>query len=380
MERVIAPEQETLKALAGWRPPNGVISVYVNIDHADRGEGWRIALKDELAFLREQGERVGLEHDPRKALNETLDRIAARFPPDAPPPDGRLQIGFCEVSLEAGREEWTEAQFDGVPTRAAHLDHPLLCPLAAVIDDGAPLGVALVSAEKVRLLEWSLGDLAELEDWEAVFYELDWRERKAQKPSDPKTAQGTTAAGSDQYAERLEANRERFLKETGARVDSEAQERNWRAVLAFGDPAHVRELVHGGHGHVEMRQVSDANLISEDLGSLQERVDDAVDEMNRERELQLVEHATNAALATNGRGLLGKDHVATALQEARVDHLIVASEIAEATVPPDERPPIDEHEALIEQAIATGAKVTPVEGRAAEALSEHEGVAALLRY
>jgi hypothetical protein len=355
-----------------------VISVYVAVDHADRGEGWRIELKDELSFVHEQSER--LDHDLRKAVDATIDRIVGHFPPDGPVPDGRLQIGFCEVAAEGGREDWTAIQFDGVPTRVAHLDHPLLCPLAAVIDDGAPVGAALVSAEKVRLLEWSLGGLKELEDWEAVFYELDWRERKAQKPSDPARAQGASASGADQHEERLEANRARFLKETGKSIDDEAQERGWRAVLAFGDKGHFRELADGSRGHAELHHVSDKNLISEKIGSLQERVGQAVSDLNRQREIELVEHAKNSALATNGRGALGKDHVATALTEARVEHLLVVSEIAEANVPPAERPPIDEHEALIEQAVTTSAKITPVEGEAAEALSEHEGVAALLRY
>jgi hypothetical protein len=36
--------------------------------------------------------------------------------------------------------------------------------------------------------------------------------------------------------------------------------------------------------------------------------------------------------------------------------------------------------AMIHQAIRTGARVTPIRGKAAEALAESEGVAALLRY
>ena len=37
-------------------------------------------------------------------------------------------------------------------------------------------------------------------------------------------------------------------------------------------------------------------------------------------------------------------------------------------------------ELMIEQALDTGARVTPLVGEAAAALDEHDGVAALLRY
>lgn len=373
-----APDHDTLKALAGWRPDDGVISVYLGIDHADRGEAWRIALKDELAFLREQGDL--LDHEAKTAVRATVDRIAERFPPDSPPPDGRLHIGFCEVSAKGGREEWSSVQLDGLATRAAHLDHPLLAPLAAVLDDGAPVGAAVVSAERVRLLEWSLGELTEVDDWEAAFFELDWRERKAQKPADPARAQGTSSSGADQHDQRLEANRARFLNEVGGRIDKQARGRDWRALLVFGDSAHFRELSEGIRDQGDVRHASDVNVISEDLGSLQERIGAAVEEVNRQRESDLVERAKDAALSSNGRGTLGRADAEAALREARVAHLILVSEIAESGPPDPGRPPIDEHEGLVEQAISTGAEVTPVEGLAAEALSQHDGVAALLRY
>ena len=80
---------------------------------------------------------------------------------------------------------------------------------------GAPVGVVAVSAERIHLYEWKLGSLELVHDWEAEMYSLDWRERKAGKPSDVARTQGATSSGRDQHDQRLERNRARFLEETG---------------------------------------------------------------------------------------------------------------------------------------------------------------------
>ena len=84
-----------------------------------------------------------------------------------------------------------------------------------LLDEGAPIGVVAVSAERIHLYEWKLGALDLIHDWEAEMYSLDWRERKAGKPSDVARTQGAASSGRDQYDQRLEHNRARFLKETG---------------------------------------------------------------------------------------------------------------------------------------------------------------------
>ena len=41
------PHSGLLREVAEWRPAGGVVSAYVAIDPADRGEGWRIELKNQ---------------------------------------------------------------------------------------------------------------------------------------------------------------------------------------------------------------------------------------------------------------------------------------------------------------------------------------------
>src|SRR6266540_118043 len=162
-----------LKKLIDWQPSGGILSVYVEIDPADRGQGWRIALRDRL---RELAERTP-PHDERRAFEAAARRVFERFPENAPAPPGRGHAGFVEVA-EKPTEVWRSMQVAPRVTEVVHLRRPYLRPLVEMFDDGPRVGVVLVSAERVRLLEWSLGTMRELEDWEIVLWSLDWREQK----------------------------------------------------------------------------------------------------------------------------------------------------------------------------------------------------------
>jgi hypothetical protein len=365
-----APDERTVERLLDWRPARGVISVYVGIDPADRGEPWRVALREKLEGV-VAAERD--KHGRRKALAATAERIHSRFPGEAPP-SGRCQIGFCEVAEGGARDVWIAAQMARDETEVFDRDRPYLTPLLELLDEGAPVGVLAVSAERVRLYEWALGGLRDLDDWEAVLFTPDWRERKAPSSPNPARVQGTNSSGRDQFDQRLDANRERFLEQVGGLVDHRADGHRWRRILAFGDARQVEQVIEGSHGQVEIELADTVNVISEnDHGRLLERVDQAVEDANRRREMELVKTALDAAHTPSGRGAVGVTEIERSLTEGRVRHLLV-----DAEDPGPDLAPVEDH--LVEQALRTSADVTPVEGDAAEALREHGGVAALLRY
>jgi release factor family 10 len=349
-----------------------VISVYVAIDPADRGEPWRVALKDQLHRI------VDAEpdkHERKPALVATAQRIIGRFVEERSP-SGRCQIGFCEVAEKGkeARDVWMSAQMHRDDTEVFDRDRPCLAPLLEVLDEGTPLGVAAVSAERVRLYEWALGNLNDVEDWEAVLFMPDWRERKAQSSPDPARIQGPSASGHDQFDQRLDANRERFLEQVGGLIAQRAEERRWRTVLALGEKHQVDELRQGTRKQIAVELADEADVISEnDRGRLLGRVEVAVRESNRRRELALVKSAIDAALTPDGRGAVGLTDTERSLTEGRVRHLLLDAKSPARDVSQAE-------EDLVEQALRTSADVTTVEGEAADALREHGGVAALLRY
>jgi hypothetical protein len=362
--------ESELAELLHWEPPAGVLSIYLGLDPADRGEAWRIELRNGLDAAIEGA----VDARQRRMLEATADRVGERLAEDAARGEGRARIAFVEVSPKHGRELWRTLQLAPRRTEVVHAARPYLRPLLAMLDEGAARGAAVLSAERVRLLEWSLGRVEELEDWGLELFSLDWRERKAQRVSHPTRAQWTASSGRDQFAQRLDANRGRFLREVGRLVAARARDRRWRELVAIGDAELCPHFADGLGNATELHRV-DGDLIAAPTGEILERLDHEVERLNRARELALLERALAAAHAEGLHGALGARQTLQALEQGRVAHLLID---AERDQPGDGGLPLAER--MIGMALETGAEVTPVEGTAAERLNRHDGVAALLRY
>ena len=184
-----SPALERARELLAWEAPLGLVSIYLEIDPGNRGGGWRAQLGNGLERLRELA--ADAEHGRKLALRATADRIAAHF--DAvEPPFAPGEAGFVEVSERAGRELWLPFQLAPRAAEAVTLGpEPVLAPLLDLLCRSGRRAVALVSVERVRLLDWAPGELEEVEDWKLGLFSDDSRERKAQRPAD--RAPGSTA-------------------------------------------------------------------------------------------------------------------------------------------------------------------------------------------
>lgn len=348
--------QELLRELAAWRPQGGVVSVYLRIDPADRGEGWRIELRHALDGVDSQA----------------AERVLERFGENAGLPHGRTQVGFVELGGDR-REVWNGFQVDGQPTEVSQADRPCLAPLVKIVDDGWPLGIVLVALESVRVIEWGLGELDELAGWELELTSLDWRERKAQS-RDAGTGTRASASGRDQYRQRLDHNRERFLKQAGGLIARRYGERPWRHVVVFGEGDRPRLLARGLGALAERVHEVDHDLIRAPLTRVGERLSEEVEHLNRAREEALVARLRES-IGSGAGAALGPEEVLDALSAGRVRQLLY-----DADREWKRRDGVALNELMIERALATSAKVTPVEGLAAQAMTEHDGAAAILRY
>ena len=348
--------ERLLRELTAWDPEGGVISVYLAIDHADRSEGWRIELKDRLTGV----DRTAAE------------RILGRFRADVPPPAGRTQVGYVEVGGER-REIWNGFQLDGVATEVVVAGRPYLAPLMRMLDDGSPVGVIVASLERVRVLDWALGQIEELDGWELEITSLDWHERKAPR-RDPARGTGASASGRDQHAQRLEHNRERFLKQAGGLVVSRYGERPWRRIVVIGEGDRPRLLATGMGPKAELVHEVRQDLIRAAPAAIGERLAEELEHLNRSREEALIAELKEA-IGSDPGAALGPEEVLETLEQGRVRHVIF-----DATRDFEQHDGVPVSELMIERALATRAQVTPVEGLAAASLAEHEGAAALLRY
>jgi len=361
------PTWEEAREVSEWRPPLGVLSVYIGFDPADRGGAWRTELRNALDAVLETRKEV--EHELRVALRATAKRLIERFEDGDLRPPPRGEVGFVEVAEKEGVEHWWGTGAPPVPDACVeYAPEPAVAPLIALVCRGGARGVAVVSAERVRLLRCEGGTLQELEDWELSLFSLDWRERKSQSTNNPSRAQGVSASGHDQYGERLEHNRHRFLAECGELAARALEGQGLSEAIVFG-PAKDAETFEGGFHAAKAKVVrgGDGDLISVPTGKLGETVAAAIERLDGERDRAVVERALGEAKG-GSRGSAGIQETKEALAEGRVDHLVL------------DRALDGDVESMLRAAFAGSSTVTIVGDELAEPLAEAEGVAAILRY
>lgn len=362
------PTFDDARRLSDWQPPLGVVSVYLGFDPADRGGAWRTELRNGLDALLEAAKDA--EHERRVALRAVAKRITERFEDGDHRPPPRGAAGFVEVAEKGGEEHWWGT--GAAPRSSAAVDlgeRPTVAPLVDLACRGEQRGIAIVSLERVRLLLFAEGRLTELEDWELEVTSLDWRERKAQTGANPaRGGQVGASSGKDEYGNRLEHNRHRFLGEAGGLVGRALEERGIGRALAFGPAADLESFESGLNApKVKLAVAGEADLISTPTGKLHDTVAAAVDNANAEREAKLVA-ATLEEARGGSRGATGRQEVGEAVEEGRVERLVLDTGLGAPA------------ESLVRGALAAGARITVVHGAAAEALGAAEGVAAILRY
>lgn len=385
------PTLEDARRLCVWRPPQGVISVYLHFDPADRGSGWHTELRNGVAGVVEAS--AGLGHDGRSAVRTTADRIAARFDDRDRRGLPRGEVGFVEVARGRGEEHWWSTRVPPPGSGIVLGERPTIAPLFSLIEAGGTRGVAIVSAERVRLLEWALEGLEELENWELAIFSRDWRERKARATADPARSQGVSASGHDQFSDRLNDNRHRFLGECRGLASQIGTGRGWPEIMAFGPPPHLASFCEGaGQAGPPIARAGDGDLVSVPLGQVETPIADAMERIARDRSRLLVERVVEEA-GGHARGTLGAQETLVALGEGRVDHLVLdvrhlALEPARARpaesdsdgAGKDGAPPDLDPELLIQRALQSGASISTVSDESAALLANAQGVAALLRY
>ncbi|HEX2392236.1 MAG TPA: VLRF1 family aeRF1-type release factor [Solirubrobacterales bacterium] len=360
------PTVEDARTLSEWTPALGVVSVYLRFDPGDRGGAWRTELRNGLDRL--LGAAKEAEHERRVALRETARRLGERFEDGDLRPPPRGEAGFVEVAEKEGRERWWGTGVPPLVSDCVQLaERPVVAPLVELSCQAEPRGVALLSVERVRLLRFAEGALSDLEDWELSVFSLDWRERKAQSAPNPARAQGVSSSGRDQFGERLDHNRHRFLTECGRLAGQQLEDGKLREIVVFG-PAREVECFNAGltSPSVSLELGGEEDLISTPTGRLVEQVGEVVEALCDRRDRELAERALEEARG-GSRGAAGAQEVGEALEEGRVERLVLDAGVGEK-------------EALVRAALGGGCKVSIVRDEVAELLAPAGGVAAILRY
>jgi hypothetical protein len=384
-------DPETLATLLRPSASAAVLSIYVEADSRS-DPGLRAASIDIRNRLSELERNVAAEGPPERAraLGDALGRL-------------RPEIERLTNPQERGRGRALYAPLEGeevirfssqlpVANRVVLGASPFVHPLLELLDEGRPAGVVLASQDEARLLEWRLGELQELDRMAPQVIEAP-HERSGPVGSSPAERAGSPK--HEQRAARERVRTLRFLDRVGGAATALAGERGWERLLVSGGDRLTEPLAQSLAARLQDVLVRDPRvLIALDPAALSETVTERLRAEHAEHEQRLVREIRDTARGQHAAAL-GLSDVVGALNEGRVAQLLYDPEVRyQGSVGADgvlhagaERPgggavtPEPRlTERLVERALETGARVTPVEGAAQAALSEAEGVAALLRW
>ena len=381
-------EPETITTLLRQAPEGGVLSIYVGADSgADPGlQGTGIDIRNRLAELQRN-----LDADRARAVTDALQRLTPEIERLTNPQErGRGRVLFAAL----GTDEVT--RFAGqmpVANRVVLDDSAFVHPLLELLDEGRPAGVVLASQDEARLLEWRLGELREIDRMAPTVVEAP-HERSGPVGSSP--AARPDSPKREQRAAREEVRTRRFLDHVGGAATALAGDRDWQRVLVSGGERLTEPLAQALAARLQDVLIRDQRLlIGLDDAALSQAVTEQLTAEHAAREERLVRDVREAAHGP-GAAALGLSDVVGALNEGRVAHLLYDPEVryqgsvgadglllaggertgdAAAATP---EPRLTER--LVERALETGARVTPVEGAARGGLAEAEGIAARLRW
>lgn len=382
-------DYDTLLELSRRTDPVGVLSVYLD---ARPGGGLRAASIDIKNRLAELERRVRIEASPEHArsVQDGIGRLAAEIERLSDPEErGRGRILFAALG-----DPWRIRVSARLPLRnRVVLDHsPLIHPLLELLDEGGPVGVVLASRTQARLLEWRLGELIPLRELRAEIVEPS-HERSGPVGSRPAARYGTPTGEQRTARERDRATR--FIDRTAAAASRLALDRGWERVIVSGGERFTDSLLSAlppalGEVAVPDRRV----LVGRDFAALEPLISELVHKTYREVERGLIRSLRERAQGA-GAAALGPSEVVGALNQARVAHLIYDPLVRyrgsvahdgtlyaddEAASPYVAASELRLTERIVERALETGARVTPVAGAANNGLAEAAGIAAVLRW
>ncbi|MDA2813129.1 VLRF1 family aeRF1-type release factor [Nocardiopsis sp. RSe5-2] len=375
----------------------GVLSVYATADPRDRSSSpaWRLQIANEITALRNE---VSSNGDKRRK-EAVLARLEALRPQlddvlDSGSESGVGRALFAPVSSDDVRVYTMQMPLEdcAVLERTAYLR-----PLAAAVATGAPAGVLAVSADGVRVVDMRFGIAKDITWIPIELDEEDWREMRGPARSHPRTF--NRASGQiDRFNHKVAEHMLRYLNDMRPQLKRIADECGWSSVAITGEPQ-LTEPLRGRFAQDSHRDIIVLGQVVETRTppEIAAQIGPEIEAVRVQRARDAAHKARDAALS-GGAGAVGLSDVLGAFREARVAHLFLdgAARMAglrspdgayfpQGEVPPgvdkaEMEPERDMGERMIEMALANGSEVTVLPEKAAEELSDDEGVAAQLRW
>jgi hypothetical protein len=277
-----------------------------------------------------------------------------------------------------------------LPNRVVLDSTPFIHPLLELLERGRPAGVVLMGAHAAELLDWRLGESHRVARITA----------EPQAVPGPRPRMGAVAENGPRARQitplrdrKHNAAHARLIATVAVEIDHLADGRGWERILVSGSERLTTPLVAELPDRLQGVTIREPRQLDElDPARLAAVVGDRLSEDQDARNLRLGRKVRDAALGA-GRGALGLSEVAAALNEARAGHVVYDPDIrytggvaadgslfgwSEGASTAVAEPRLTER--IVERALDTGARLTPVEGAACEVLRDAGGIAALLRW
>jgi peptide chain release factor subunit 1 len=378
--QVTAPDRDALRRLAQVRLDRPVVlSLYLDLDPAQfatppaRATAVRSLLDEAERKLRE---RDGLPHEDRADLQSSLKQAAALLERDLPTEGAQAVAVFA--SNASGLFE-VIALPRPVPSRVAIGRSPLVGPLAR-LERRERWCVALVSRRDARIFRGSPESLREIEQiHDVVFGQHDqggWSQAR--------------------YQRGIEKEKDDHLRHTAETLMKHFKRRPFQRLILGGPREVVADFESKLHGYLSERLAGriEVDVDTATPDQVLRKARPLLEELEEERESAALER-----LGEGGRAALGLDEVLQALNERRVECLLLDERFTapgtgcpecgwlgpdgERTCPVDGREleQLDDlTETAIELTLQQSAEILAVRRRREELHKRAGGVAALLRF
>lgn len=386
-------DRRRLRQLANLHDDVAVVSVYVtdewNSENARRSSGIRLRQELDRAARNARRDDQALGRAVAGHLNDIMIEIQ-RLSTKA---NGLGRALFAPVSRD---ELYVLSLQHPLPNRVVLQPSAYIRPLVSAWSRDGPAGVAVVTADGVRLVDVNLGTAKSVGAYDYID-EADRRQLVGPAGANP-ALPFESMSQNDLYDRRERDRIKRFLSRLAPTIAGVVDARDWGFLVVSGDAELVAALTEALPATMPAQVIRARYELSEaSPHRVAEAVRDDLARARRDRFAALAEQIRDSALA-GGNGALGLGETLGALQQGRVAHLLLddmrswqASRARDGyLVPEGERPPwvdgdglgrepaVDER--MIELAISSDAEVSLAESAAVSALAEHDGVGALLRW
>jgi hypothetical protein len=229
------------------------------------------------------------------------------------------------------------------------------------------------------------GEASEPDDPAFELELADWRPYGGTAGGSPSRGLRTTAH-QERYDARVDEQRDRLYARAGEATAGRLERLGWERVALLAERGVASAFRAALPAAIADRLVVDAeaNVDRDDPATIADTVEPWLEDAWRKSVVDLADRARRHALA-GGPGAIGAKETLWALDEGRVEHLILDPDadftaVAAMTPPGIAGPPELLGERAVEAAVATGAQVSTVPAATAPALEESGGMVALLRY